>query len=503
MADLSVGGLEIELKAGLEPRHASLLAQRLTRRAGPAEHVSLNAVYHDTADRSLQAAGIALRVRQEGRQWIQAAKWGRTGHGGFQQLNEVECRLFGAVPDIARFPDPALRTAILSALGSRALEPWFATRVRRRTWQVRDTIGLVEVAIDRGTIEAGSASEAVLEAEFELKEGSPEAVFRVAAQLLGDVPADLLLPGKAKRGVRLAEGGRRKGAERRKPSPGDPGRDGAAAWEGALALQATVVAAELHRLFTSDEPEGPHQLRVGLRRLRAAERLFRPLLEPAVAAEIAEGARTMGRLVAPLRDSDVMIETIRADSRLTLPLARALTDAGAAIREDVRQDLRRNGATAFAIRLLQLANIGGWRPDGRGRAPLLDALSEAALQARWKRLAKLGDRLSTLNDEEQHAFRKGLKKARYLMELQRYPDAKEFKSHLKKLQESLGLLNDLSVLSSWSPELSEEANGLFDTAREALLRTAGSRADAALGRACRHWRTLRALPQPWVLSTAP
>jgi inorganic triphosphatase YgiF len=506
--------LEIELKAGLDDQAAARFARRLNQRAGASEARMLKAVYYDTPDRALRSAGIALRVRREGRDWVQAAKWGRQGQGGFQQLNEVECRLRGPAPDIAALPDPTLREAIGAALAGARLEPWFATRVRRRIWHVQHAIGLVEVALDRGAIEAGGASEPVLEAEFELKGGSPEAVFALAAELVGDMPADLLLPSKAQRGMRLAEAanakgkgsgkGKGKSGARRKPTPSAAGQDGGKSWSALLAVLSTVVAAELHRLFTADDPEGPHQLRVALRRLRAAERMHRPILDPDVADEIAQAARSFGRCVAPLRDSDVMIETFCSDGQAPPALVLALVDAGARVRDQVRHDLRAAGATAFAIRLLQLSNIGGWRPAGRARSISLGTLAADSLDARWRRVSRLGDKLATLTDEDRHTFRKEIKKLRYLLEIQSAPDENSFRSHLKKLQESLGTLNDLAVLNAWSPDaLPDAVRPAFEDVRGALLQSTQARADLALGRACRHWRTLRALPHPWEQPSAP
>lgn len=509
-----MNGLEIELKAGLDEQSAARFARRMTGRAGRSKLRFLKAIYYDTPDRALRSAGITLRVRREGQDWVQAVKWGCQGQGGFHQPNEVECRVRGPAPDPASLPDPVLRDAIRAALAGASLEPWFATRVRRRTWRVQHAIGLVEVALDRGVIEAGGASKAVLEAEFELKAGSPEAVFALAAELVGDMPADLLLPSKAGRGMQLAQSanakdrriskGSGKGGTRRKPAPSAAGQEGNESWAAVLATLTIVVAGELHRLFTTDDPEGPHQLRVALRRLRAAERMHRPLLDAEVAREIAGCARSIGRCVAPLRDSDVMLETFCSEGHAQPALVLALADAGAAVRDKVRHDLRQAGATAFAIRLLQLSAIGGWRPAGRARSISLGFLAADSLSARWRRVARLGDRLATLTDEDRHILRKEIKKLRYLMEIQTCSDGADFKQHLRKLQESLGSLNDLAVLTAWSPDpIAEALRPAFEVVRSALLQSTQARADLALGRACRHWRALRALPHPWEQTPAP
>jgi CHAD domain-containing protein len=350
----------------------------------------------------------------------------------------------------------------------------------------------------------------VLEGEFELKAGSPEAVFALAAELVGDMPANLLLPSKAERGMRLAEVGNHKvkgagkSGARRKPTPSAAWQDGAESWAALLATLSTVVAGELHRLFIADDPEGPHQLRVALRRLRAAERMHRPLLDSDVADEIAQAARSIGRSAAPLRDSDVMIETFCGDGQASPALVLALVDAGARVRDQVRRDLREAGATAFAIRLLQLSNIGGWRPAGRARSISVGTLAANSLKARWRRVSRLGDRLATLNDEDRHILRKEIKKLRYLLEILSIPNEDVFGIHLKKLQESLGTLNDLAVLTAWSPDLlAEGVRPAFEDVRGALLQSTQARADLALGRACRHWRTLRALPHPWEQQPVP
>ena len=51
---------------------------------GRAQRTRLRAVYYDTADRRLSTAGIALRVRQEGRRHVQTVK--AAGEGLLERL---------------------------------------------------------------------------------------------------------------------------------------------------------------------------------------------------------------------------------------------------------------------------------------------------------------------------------------------------------------------------------------------------------------------------------
>lgn len=490
-------GLEIELKAGLDPASASLLVRRLNRSAVRSRTLSLAATYFDTAERTLESAGLALRVRREGRAWIQTVKWAHTGEGGFHAVQEAEGRVAGPEPDLDLLGDPMLRSRLEELLARDGLSPWFTTTVRRRIWTIRHARGLVEVALDSGQIEAGALAEPVLEAEFELKQGAPEAVFLVAADLLGDLPVDLLLPSKAARGARLADGGGLVTPAHR-PAPPDPDTAAATSWRTALSVLARTVAAELHRLLTDEDPEGPHQLRVALRRLRVLERVHRPILDPDVSKDVSQGARRIGRLVAPLRDSDVLIEMMCRGGHAGLSLADALGAAGSQVRKEVRERLRTAGASAFALRLLQLANLGGWERGGRPDTVAAGELLDRRMARQWKALKRRGDRLSTLDEDARHEFRKDAKKMRYLLELYfRTSIIEQFRSRLKKLQEALGQLNDLHALELWVPlGLPAGMDAEFATARAALVRAASGRADLALGRACRHWRTLSALERP-------
>src|SRR5262249_29256469 len=59
-----------------------------------------------------------------------------------------------------------------------------------------------------------------------------------------------------------------------------------------------------------DDSEGPHQLRVGLRRLRSAFSIFSPALTNAETVRLSQEARWLGQEVGRLRDRDVIVTEI-------------------------------------------------------------------------------------------------------------------------------------------------------------------------------------------------
>ncbi|MGL6044437.1 MAG: CHAD domain-containing protein [Sandaracinobacteroides sp.] len=504
-----MNNLEIELKAGLVAKDAGDLVRVLGAQAGPGSAaLVLHAIYFDSADRRLEAAGIGFRVRREGRRLVQTVKTGRTSLGGFHQVHETDVRLKTMQPDVAAIPDAALRARIEKLLGGSALAPIFETRVSRRRWTVGHSHGLVDVALDRGEIRSGLHTKAVLEAEFELLGGSPEALFEVAGGLVGGTCASLNLPSKSARGHALALGKPEPArALGRKPRAPARGTDGSFAWSAVLETLAPVIAANLHALFTDDAAEWPHQLRVALRRLRAAVRLHRPLIEPEIADSLEAEARLLGQIVAPLRDADMLAQTVlgHLGRKVDPVLQAALQRHRARVSGDVCAALRAASATGFAVRLLGLAAVGGWRPGGRAEARSIEALAERTLGKLWAKCLSLGDRLSALDDEDRHEFRKSLKKLRYSIELIPVSlDRKSFTSAFKKLQEDLGTLNDISVLEGWDPALDDPiARSLLEEVKVNLVEIARTRGDLALGRACRHWRELRVKPQPWVQARDP
>ncbi|MBU6261286.1 MAG: CYTH domain-containing protein, partial [Burkholderiales bacterium] len=198
--------VEIELKFRVPAARRAALAAEMAR--GRCERLSLAALYLDTPDRRLARAGIAWRLRREGRRWVQTLKGAVAGSlARFE--HEVERPAASRDAWLHAGTEVGERLiAILDAARAEGLEPEirFRTEVRRCARRLRSGGAVIEVALDEGRLFAGAASARILEVEFELVSGRPAALLALAERwrrrhgLVYD-PCT-----KAERGDRLAGG---------------------------------------------------------------------------------------------------------------------------------------------------------------------------------------------------------------------------------------------------------------------------------------------------------
>ena len=198
--------MEVELKFQVPADRRAAL-----RRAVATPHVQrtrLQAVYADTPDHRLAAAGLALRLRKEGRAWVQTLK-GR-GDGLMQRLeHELQLPAQAGTPTLDRSrhdgtPAGALLAAALGAEG--ALAPMYRTDIQRLHRCVRHAGAVIEIAYDVGRIVTGSQTLAVNEIEFELVSGPPSALVALAARWVQRHGLWWDVRTKSERGFRLALG---------------------------------------------------------------------------------------------------------------------------------------------------------------------------------------------------------------------------------------------------------------------------------------------------------
>jgi inorganic triphosphatase YgiF len=267
--------METELKFQIPPNCRAALERAVA--GGEAQTTRLQAVYADTAGQELARAGLALRLRKEGRVWVQTLK-GR-GDGLVNRLeHEVTLPAQAGTPalDVQRHAGTAAGERLAAALAPDAmLLPLYRTDISRLHRQLRFEGALVEVAYDRGWLLAdqGDRKLAVNEIEFELLNGPPDKLAALALRWAGKHALWWDSRTKSERGMRLALGQRSGPAvtvhvpPRRAADPVLP--TGHAALQAALA-QAVANGAEIAEGLGG--PEHLQALRAALRRIPEALR---------------------------------------------------------------------------------------------------------------------------------------------------------------------------------------------------------------------------------------
>lgn len=451
---------EIELKLAASPesleklRGADLI-ERHARNQGVTRR--LDAVYYDTPDRLLDRNGLALRVRRSGKRHVQTLK--RSGSGDPLARDEWEVALPDGALDLALLPLAEIGEP-LASLSPGQLAPVFATRIRRRVRRLDYAGALIEIAFDDGTIEAGETSLPVSEVELELKEGEAAALYELGLAMLDIAPLQLATQSKSARGYGLAFS-RPPRAVKAKPV-GIPGQDNAdAAIAAILGNTYRQLLGNLAPVAAGSGPEGVHQMRVSLRRLRSALSVLKREVAAPAFEPIGQEAKRLGHVLGPARNWDVFITQTVPDIE-----AAGLDDAGLAVLRQAAGPFQAASHAAIADRLANpqtsrfLLSFGalierrGWRSGlpSEAMAVLAEPASDFAgrVLARTHRQAlKRGRGFGRLQPEARHELRLALKKLRYTAEfflpLHDGAAARKYLARLSRLQDALGLANDAAT----------------------------------------------------------
>jgi CHAD domain-containing protein len=384
--------------------------------------VRLRAVYYDTDDLRLARAGVSLRYRRgdEGAPWMVKLPTDLPG-------NRHEIDRNG---DALRIP-AELATLVTAYARGAPLRPAVTirtTRVRHDLIDTDDRI-LVEVSDDRvAVIDGTQVATAFREIEVERKAGRRKLVRRVGNELLA---------AGATSGEFTAKHIRALGEPARRPPdlapPGtSPGRNASGAEVVTYALRSDIGRILAHdplvrlRAPIGNGDTAVHQMRVGIRRLRADLWTFKPLVASWVMPLRTELA-WLGNMLGAARDAEVL----RARLRRTVthdPVSQL--DAAAIARIDAElvarheEALDRLDLAMDSDRYRRLVNT---LVLTAAAPPLTDAALQPAvailprLVARqWHRLADggrgvqgAGELDPAAPDDEWHEVRKRAKRARY------------------------------------------------------------------------------------------
>jgi len=496
---VSRAGLELEIKLGVSPeripalrRHPALRGQGTPSRWQT--HL-LVTTYHDTATQALRRAGMTLRVRHESGRFCQTVKREDPSLGAVFARGEWEAAIPSAEPDLAAIPDPALRKRLEGLLDGNQL--------RRVAWGR----SVAEVALDRGTIIAGNAAVEIAELELELLAGDPADLISLAAKLAESVPVTVATLAKSVRGYALLDG------TTAQPPLVPP-----------LAIPPEAPAAEafrlvlrhcLHQAFAhepvvraSDDPEGVHQMRVALRRLRSAIGVFRPALDPTAWAPLHREISWIAGALGPARDWDVFVIETAPPALAAFagnPGMAGLTEAAAIMRVDARAAARQALTTPRYVSLM-LALSERCLPGRIGRSvegaqQSARALAAARLARRHRSVVKGPAKLRDRSLPELHELRIRVKKLRYtagfFISLFPGKPGQRYLAAAAALQQALGHLNDAGTAHALLDRLLVEHPGTDRRVAGMVEGWVAAQAAARQAKLDKAWRRFRACRRFW------
>ena len=492
---------EVELKFELPPEAHPAFSRLPALSLARPSHQRLLAMYFDTPSHDLAKNEMAMRLRRSGRQWVQSLKSGASGAGGLHERDEWESDRPGPSIDLSLFAQTPLAKLPDAESLHRNLGEIFRVEVARSTWELEIEPGTrVEIALDRGEVRNSRGAEPISEVEIEILEGERRAVFDFAERLVEEAPLRPSALTKAQRGYRLAGRGKTGAVKSRaaKLTRGMTPLDAARASIGAALTQ--MQANESGALTTSD-PEYLHQLRVALRRLRTALRVFREVLDPEFARFMDGELRTVARSTGASRDWDVFAtQTLPEflDAYGDAPTRRAIMARAAAKRRAAREAMRESlRSPRHARTMLALARWLSQPPQGAANdSESLAKFAARAVRKRHRKLAARGKDAAHLDAAARHKLRIEAKRVRYAFEAfaPLFP-RKRVEAYLKalsELQDDLGAANDAVVAAALARELALPA-----AAAKLARRWFGAQERAGAALMARHFDKLAATRHFW------
>ena len=447
---------EVELKFELSETALPALGEHPAF-AAPAKTSRLRSVYFDTPEYALQAACLGLRVRHSEDGFVQTLKW--EGTGGPFIRREWETQAQGEQPD----PEALTDTPAAKVLDGQAdaLEPVFTTTVERtrRLWTRGDDV--VEISLDRGEITSGARREPIFELELELKTGDPQALFELAEALSRQANLLLLFRSKAERGYHLAADACWS-PQRARATALAPETPTADAFREIARSCLSQVANNARLVKQYRSLEALHQMRVGLRRFRAALTAFRSLAQDGEFPRLKSETKWLANELDAARDIDVFIHESFRCARPAGQDRDAFAQLGACLLHAQSRAYERALAALDSPRFAELMltaarwlETGEWlRSDepvrSRLRESRTDAFAHDQLDRMRRQFRKRGRRLARLDTERRHRLRIKAKKLRYAAEFfscsfGRTNRRRRFLEALGELQDGLGRLNDIAV----------------------------------------------------------
>lgn len=336
---------EIELKFAVADDQADALAAALA--SWPIRKKTHQVTtYFDTADAALALLGLSLRVRLTEDGFVQTLKADRAAGVA---ANRAEWEW----PVEANHPDLSLLAAnpYWQFPPNLDLQPVIVTTIDRTVRVIEREDGTrIEAAFDKGTISAGNAHQPVRELELELQQGKLSSLLLWAVELHAAVPLLIETETKAQRGYRLMNISATSNGSARKADdvPFDPDMPVAEVFRRVMTTAlGHLLANQPGSLAGKAQSMG--QMRLAIRRLRAALTLFKPHLEPGATSRFESELRRIGHLFRNAQDG---ASSCPGSPPNATPSGNLLRNAAQeAAQQDLVRELRAPSFTALVLGL--------------------------------------------------------------------------------------------------------------------------------------------------------
>jgi len=416
-------------------------------------------VYFDTDGHKLRKKGLMLRVRRVGGRYIQTIK--ANGHSAPLERDEWEAEIAGREPDLRLAEGTALEP-LMTKKFRRQLKPLFETRVRRTVYPIGDDNNAIVLAVDQGTIDTDVRSVPLCEIELELERGTATQLFDVARELAEALSARVAVKSKSERGYEIIDN--------KQEMPAKAARidlPAAATTRDAFKIIGLTCLKQIidnESALIKGDPEGVHQMRVGLRRLRAATSLFAALLHDPQTVTIKAELKWLAGELGPARELEVLVQRV-APMKRRRRRWRGMPSLSHEIAEQRDAALKRAQDAVKSARFRSLTfDLMAWLQTGQWTSPQDDLVRDRGdlpiavyaaeqLTRRWRKVRKKGKALAKLDARSRHKLRIQTKKLRYAAEFfaslfsnkRMVKRRKRFLAALERLQDGLGDLNDIAV----------------------------------------------------------
>jgi len=454
---------EIELKLAIDPGDVPRLRKSLALdRVGPGKATRVISTYYDTPSLSLLHNAIALRLRTVGHHHVQSIKIDSDSGRYPARRAEVNNAIPNGRLNLRRVEDHAVRHLIEKCCKGKKLKPVFLTNVMREIHLFELGRSHIECAIDRGFVTARGKKQKICELELELKSGEASSLLNLARRLNANTPLRIEPASKAARGYALVNG-----TQLVVPKANAVHLDATmSAKDSLIAVMRsclTHIIGSADYAFKSSDPEGIHQLRVAIRRTRAAFSIIRRHVAKDLDVRVARDLRSLQQKLGGAREWDVLVEeTLKfAPNRLvSAPFSAHLGQIvktkraeGHKIAHGALQDYH---CTDLLLRLAYWIDAELGEGRSHKRKQVTDALATPAakfaaqvIQDCHRKTRKLGKKIRTLDPTQLHRLRILIKKLRYATDffgaLWPHRRTKYFLSALKDLQQALGTFHDTTV----------------------------------------------------------